>query len=141
MDPKMEQVIKQVSDAIANGADPNQIAQQLMQEVQDENVVKQIMEAAMQMAQGGQQEGGGSMQGSVNTQREAQQLLETALGELGPEVLAALLMAYDALDDANKQALIQQLGQMAQQGKQEANGQPQEEQAMAAQENLFGGRA
>jgi len=138
MDPKMEQVIKQVSDAIANGADPNQIAQQLMQEVQDENVVKQIMETAMQMAQGGQQEGGGNMQGSVNTQREAQQLLETAVGELGPEVLAAVLMAYDALEPANKQALIQQLGQMAQQGKQSANGQPQEEQAMAAQENLFG---
>lgn len=134
---QLQQIVAQVQQALQQGAKPEEIMQSLVQQGMPQEVAQQVMQAAMQS----EQQGGEGMQGSVNTQREAQQLLETAVGELGPEVLAAVLMAYDALEPANKQALIQQLGQMAQQGKQAANGQPQEEQAMAAQENLFGGRA
>lgn len=132
MNPELQQIVQKVASALAQGADPNQIAQQLMQQVQDENVVKQIMETAMQMVQ----QGGEGMQGNVNNQQEAQKLIETALGELGPEVLMALLMAYDSLDDANKSALQQQLQQMVQGAGQADRNQGQE--AMVAQENLFG---
>lgn len=142
-----EQIIKEVASAIQQGADPNQIAQQLMQQVKDPNVVKQIMEAAMAMVQQqGQGEEGEDMQG-MNTQREAQQLLEASIGELGPEVLLAILTAFMQLDDANKQALLQQLQQMASQQGPTQTGQPteqtegmnsQDQQAAAMQENLFG---
>ena len=137
MDEKqLQQIVSQVQQALQQGAKPEEVMQSLVQQGMPQEVAQQVMQAAMQSGQGGE-----GMQGSVNTQREAQQLIETALGELGPEVLAALLMAYDTLDDANKQALQQQLQQMVQQGKSNANGQqgqPQEEQATAVQENLFG---
>ena len=130
---QLQQIVAQVQQALQQGAKPEEIMQSLVQQGMPQEVAQQVMQAAMQ--------GGEGMQGSVNTQREAQQLIETALGELGPEVLAALLMAYDTLDQANKQALQQQLQQMVQQGKSSANGQQsqlQEEQATAVQENLFG---
>ena len=137
----MEQAVQQVAQALSQGADPNQIMQQLMQQGNmPQEQAAQIIQAAMQMLQGGEQEGV-NMQGTMYTQRESQQLIETALGELGPEVLFALLQAYDRLDDANKSALMQQLQQMAGSNTRQASSGNQEQEApetSAVESNLFG---
>jgi hypothetical protein len=134
---QLKQIVAQVQQAIQQGANPEEIMQSLVQQGMPQEVAQQVIQAAMQ--------GGEDManSGTINTQREAQQLIETALGELGPEVLMALLMAYDHLEQANKQALIQQLGQMVQQGKGQANAQTapggeDQQQMQSVESNLFG---
>ncbi len=145
---QLQQLVTQVADALANGANPEEIAQQLQHPGAPVEVIQQIMQAAMAMAkQGNGKEDG--MNGGMSNNREAQQLIETAIGEIGAEPMLAILMAFMQLDDANKQALLQQLQQMSSQQGPTQTGKPteptqgstgQEQQAQALQENLFGGR-
>ena len=135
---QLQQLVQGVAQALSQGADPNQVMQQLVQQGVPEDAAGQIIETAMQMAQGGEQ--GGNMNGTMNTEREAQGVIESSLQELGPEVLFALLQAYDALQPPNKQALLQQLSQMSQQGRADANSGQQPQEANELEKNMFGGR-
>lgn len=138
---QMQMLVQKVSEMLAQGAQPEQVLQQLVQQGLPQEAAVQIIQAAMQMA-GGQQ-GGEGMQGTMNTERESQNMIETALQELGPEVMYALLQAYDRLTPENKSALIQQLSQMAANASSEGQGQTMEQgqegaEAKVQESNMFG---
>ena len=127
---QLQQLIQQVAQEIQRGADPNQILQQLIQGNVPEPVARQIIQAATQ--------GGNSVNGMFS-QKEVQGLVEKIIGQIGPEAMLAFLNAYEQMDDANKQGLLQMLQQLtSQQTPSQSGVNPQNEQASAAQENLFG---
>ena len=134
---QLQQLVQGVAQALQQGANPEEIMQQLVQQGAPQEVAQQIIQAAMQMVEGGGEE---EMNGTMNTEREAQGVIEAALQELGPEKMFALLQAYDALQPPNKNALLQQLSQMSQQNTGAANSGEQPQEANELEKNMFGGR-
>lgn len=104
--------------------------QQLVQQGVPEEAAQQIIQAATQ--------GGNGMNGMFS-QKEVQGLVEKIIGQIGPQVMLAFLKAYQQMDDANKQGLMQMLEQLSSKQTPSQSGvSPDQEQASAMQENLFG---
>lgn len=118
---QLQQLVQQVAQALAQGADPNQIMQELVNQGIPEDVASKVIQASMQMVQrqGGQQgqpaQGG---QGGGVIEQFAQE---------DPELLFAVLQEWESLDQQTKQQLMQALQEAAQGGgqQQQQSQQPQ----------------
>ena len=118
MDQQMQQLVQEVAGALQQGAKPEEIMQAIMEQGNlSQERAQQIIQAAMQMLQGGGAEGqpqqGGEQGGSV---------LEAALQE-DPELVYQIIMEFSQMPPEEQQALMQEIEGMLQGGQ----GQPQEQ--------------
>lgn len=125
---QLQQMVEQVAQALAQGANPNEIMQALVQQGVPEDMAGQIIDAAMQMVEGGQ--GGQQAQGG----QEGGSVLE-AVAQEDPELLLAIITEWESLPPEAKQEIVNALqGGGGQQGQ----GQAQEAQQAPPTSGMFG---
>jgi len=95
---QINQLVQQVAQMIADGQDPNEIVNMLVQEGLPEDQAVQIVDAASGQAGGGQAGGGAPTDASsMSDGSDPQQLIGEVLQQVGPNVLLGIFEAYDAL--------------------------------------------
>ena len=115
-----EQLVQEVAGHLQQGANPEEIMQALVQQGVPQDMAQQIVQAAMQMVQGGGE--GGQGQG-----QEGGSVLEAVATE-DPELLLAILTEWESLPPEAKQEIMSVLQQGGQGGGQpQGQEQPQEQ--------------
>jgi len=142
MEPdQIKQLVEQVAGMLQQGEDPNAIVDMLVQEGLPEDQATQIVDEASSMAEGG---GGGEQApqtdaGTVPDGSDPNQLIDEVLQSVGPNVMLALLEAYDALGTQGQAGLKQQLSQMSQETEsQQGSAEAAQPQQQPGQEQMFG---
>ncbi len=118
---QIQQLVAQVSQMLQKGTDPNEIVNMLVQEGLPEDQAVQIVDAAAGQGGGGQPQEGGSPETGASTMSDGtdpNQIIREELQQVGPNVMLALLEAYDALGTQGQEGMKQQLSQMSDQGEQ-----------------------
>lgn len=118
---QLEQLVQEVAGYLQQGAKPEEVANALVQQGIPKEAVGQIIQAAMQMLQGGDQEEG-EMDGMDDSGQVS--VLEAALQE-DPELVYQIIMEFSQLAPEEQQALMQEIEGMLQGG--QSQGQPQEQ--------------
>jgi len=116
----MEKLVQEAAGFLQQGASPEQVVQAIVEQGGgqiSEQEAQQIVQAAMQAMQGGEQQGGQPQEGG-----EGGSVLEAALQE-DPELVYAIIMEFSNLAPEQQQALMQEIEGMLQGGQ----GQPQEQ--------------
>ena len=117
---QIQQLVAQVSQMLQEGTDPNEIVNMLVQEGLQEDQAMQIVDAAAGQG-GGQPQGGRAPETGASTMSDGtdpNQIISEVLQQVGPNVMLALLEAYDALGTQGQEGMKQQLSQMSDQGEQ-----------------------
>ena len=155
---QLQQLLQQIMQWLQEGQEPNAIVDELVKQEIPEDVATQLVDAAIQQLEGGGAEGQAPA-GSENPPEEAplspggdpstapdamdpNQLIDQVLQQVGPNVMLAILEAYDSLGAQGQEAKKQQMAQMsndseAQQGTAEA-AQPQPQGGVGQEQALFG---
>jgi hypothetical protein len=133
---QLEQLVQGVASMLQQGASPDQAAQQLAQQGLPEEAIGQVIDAAMQMVQGGGQGGQMAQQGGAGSglSGEGADVLESVLSQVGPEVMAAIIGAWEEMSSQERSTFMQTLRQMGQ-GQQTPEGRPSPNEA---EQNMFG---
>lgn len=109
----MEKLVQEAAQYLQQGAQPEQIVQSLMEQgglSQEE--ATQVVQAAMQMLEGGQGQEG-------QAQGEGQQSVLAAVADQDPQMLLAILQEFMSLPPEGQQEIMAALEQGAQGGQQQ----------------------
>ena len=152
---QLQQLLQQIMQWLQEGQEPNAIVDELVKQEIPEDVATQLVDAAIQQLEGGGAEGqapegeapaqGPQTGGEASTGPDGMdpnQLIDQVLQQVGPNVMLAILEAYDSLGAQGQEAKKQQMAQMSnesesQQGTAEA-AQPQPQGGASQEQALFG---
>ena len=114
---QLQQLSNQVAQMLQQGADPNEVIDQLVNSGMDEQTASQLVDEIMgQLQGGGQSETQSTGEGSSTTENgDPNSLLDQVMQKIGPNILLAILEAYDALGAQGQSAKKQQLNDMSSQ--------------------------
>jgi hypothetical protein len=132
---QLQQLVQGVAGMLQQGASPEEAAQQLAQQGLPEEAIGQVIQAAMQMAQGGSQGQQGGSQGGSGISGEGADVLEAMLSQVGPEALLAIMGALDEMSSQERSSFAQTLQQMIQGNGRSPEGQPSPNEA---EQMMFG---